>query len=94
MEQYEELILEVAALAMRANRVTNHQFFVSFRGHVNGIDIHYLENGYKEDSKNRIDLLDLFIGLDDNVLDKLEKCKQHITALIEGNKKEPQEKVQ
>lgn len=94
MEQYEELILEITALAMKANRFTNHHFFVDFSGHVNEFQVYYLENGFKKGSKNRIEILDLFINIEKDVLEKLEKCKQCIIDLILGNKKEPQEKVQ
>ena len=85
MEQYEDLILEITALAMKANRVTNHHLIINFQGHVNAINIHYLENGYRKGANNRIDLLDVFCNVDCDVFEKLQKCKHHIIALIEGS---------
>lgn len=87
MEQYEDLILELTALVMKANRVTNHHLMVQFQGHVNSVEIHYLENGYKKGGGNRIDLLDVYCNVDDGILEKLEKCKQHLLSLIEGSDK-------
>lgn len=85
MEQYEDLILEITALTLKANRVTNHHIMLDFQGHVNGVCIYYLENGYREDSNNRIELLNVYCNVDNDILEKLEQCKQHIIALIEGS---------
>jgi hypothetical protein len=86
MELCEELILELTALVMKANKVTKHHFFVNFSGHVNSIEVSYLENGYIKDARNNIKLLDLYIDKDENnTLRELLKCKHVIKALIEGS---------
>lgn len=85
MENYDELILEITSLVMKANRITNHDFFLDYSGHVNVIEIYYLENGYKKGAPNRIDLLYQNVNRD-NVLENIEKCKNTIIALIEGSK--------
>jgi len=85
IEKYEDIILALAALTMKANRVTNHHFFIDFAGHVDGVNIYYLENGYKEGADNRIELLRIGCNVDNDILDKFYKCKQDIVALIEGS---------
>lgn len=85
IEKYEDVVLALAALTMKANRVTDHHFFMDFSGHVDVINIYYLENGYKEGEKNRIVLLDVHFNADEDILDKLYECKKNILALIEGS---------
>ena len=85
IEKYEDIVLALAALTMKANRVTNHHFFMDFAGHVDGVNIYCLENGYKKDADNRISLLSVNCNVDEDILDKLYKCKQDILALIEGS---------
>ena len=97
MEQYDDLILEITALAMKANRVTNHDFFIDFSGHVNSINVYYIENGWVKDAhKNRITLLDIYLVATDHNFQQLEKCKCDLIAFIErgGNSGEFSNNVQ
>lgn len=85
IEKYEDIVLALTALTMKANRVTDHHFFMDFSGHIDGVSISYLENGYKEGESNRVVLLNVHCNVDEDILDKLYECKKNILALIEGS---------
>jgi len=93
MEEYEDLILEITALVLKANKVTNHHFFVDFIGHVDSVQVYYLENGYKKGIDNKIYLLSVYARCID-LKKQLEKCKDNLARLILETKKEPYAKVQ
>lgn len=58
-EKIISLIAEITAKVIELNSISEHDFFSSFSGHVNRINVHYIKGGCKDDGENeRIDLID------------------------------------
>lgn len=58
-EKIISLIAEITAKVIELNSISEHDFFVSFSGHVNLINVYYIKGGHKKDEKNeRVDLID------------------------------------